>query len=146
MYEEYFERGQCDHDDEVMCHSVFFDHTTRGHLARARFKAMLQANTHWVVGVTPECASYALRLERLHWERCYGNMITLHIHDLRRQPLLCTLPKAHVSLDDILQIIGAIAGWREVIEDQPWILLTSVELEATMQAVDRWINADNLLN
>jgi hypothetical protein len=66
MYEEYFEERECNHDDEVMCHHVFFDHTTRGHLARARFKAMLEAGTHWVIGVTPDCVSYAVRLELLH--------------------------------------------------------------------------------
>jgi hypothetical protein len=77
MYEEYFEQRACNHDDEVMCHQVFFDHTTRGHLARARFKAMLEARTHWVIGVTPDCASYALRLEMLHRQRCGEHMLTL---------------------------------------------------------------------
>jgi hypothetical protein len=42
-YEDDDER-QCDHDDDVMCHSVFLDRTTRAHTASLRFKGILGQN------------------------------------------------------------------------------------------------------
>jgi hypothetical protein len=146
MYEEYFERGECDHDDEVMCTHLFFDHTTRGHLARARFKDLLKARTHWVIGVTPDCASYALRLEMLHRQRCGEHMLTLCIHDLRLNPLMCLLPRDQLPLDAILHVLGGLNASREVIERQPWILLPSGDVEAHQQAINRWITVDAVLN
>jgi hypothetical protein len=137
MYEEYFEERDCDHDDEVMCNHVFFDNTMRGHMARARFRAMLQAKTHWVVGVTPDCVSRALHLEMLHRQRC---------EDLDIHPLMCLLPRDRFSLDDILQVIGVTDTSREVIESKSWILLSSGDVESHQEAINRWINVDPVLN
>jgi hypothetical protein len=73
-------------------------------------------------------------------------MTALHIHDLRSNPLMCTLPKDRVSLGDIMQVIGAIEGSREVVESKQLIFLTSGDLEPLRQAVNRWVNVDSLLN
>ena len=104
-----------------MCNKVFFSMNTRAHLARKRLKAMIEAKTHWIVGVTPEVMIYAWRLAALHVDRCGEQMTTLCIHELRMQPLLCTLPKDKVSLDDLLGVIGPIDASREVIESKEWI-------------------------
>ena len=43
-------------------------------------------------------------------------MTTMIIHDLDIEPVLCTLPKDRVSLDDIVQTIGPIPISPEVVE------------------------------
>jgi hypothetical protein len=137
---------ECDHDDEIMCHHVFFDQTTTAHLDRRRFRAMLEARRHWVIAVTPDCVFYALRLEMLHRQRCGVNMLTLCIHDLRINPLMCLLPRGQFSLDDILHVMGGIGTSREVIESKKWILLTSGDVDAYQEAINLWINVDAVLN
>ena len=129
-----------------MCHHAFFDSTTRGHMARARFKAMLEARTHWIIGVTPDCASYALHLEMLHRQRCGEKMLALCIHDLRINPLMCLLPRGQVSLDDIMKAVGGVDTSREVIESKPWILLTSGDVGAYQEAINLSITVDAVLN
>jgi hypothetical protein len=143
---EYGEERACEHDDEVMCHHVFFDDTTRAHLARHRLKAILEARTHWVIGVTPDCVSYSLRLEMLHRQRCGERMLTLHINDLHIQPLMCLLPRDRFSLDDIMSVLGGINTSREVIESKQWLLLTSDDIEASQEAITRWVSIDAVLN
>jgi hypothetical protein len=73
-------------------------------------------------------------------------MTTMIIDDLDMKPVLCTLPKDRVSLDDIVQTIGPIPMSPEVVEGKEWILLTSDHVDYHMQAIDRWITTDNLLN
>jgi hypothetical protein len=108
---------------------------------------LIQARTHWIVAVTPECQSYAYRLNALHLERCGDGMSFMHIPELRIHPLLCTLPKGQVSYDDLVGVIGHIPGVsREVVEAKAWILLTSGDVEAGMAAVDRYIAVDPLCN
>jgi hypothetical protein len=149
MDSEHYEHGEereCDHDDEVLCHHVFFDDTTRAHLARHRFRRIIAAGTHWIIGVTPDCWSYAVHLEMLHKQRCCEAMLTLCIHDLRLNPLMCLLPRDRVSLDDIIKAIGGLDTSREVIESQPWILLTSGDLDASREAIHLWVTVDAVLN
>jgi hypothetical protein len=146
MDDEYEYPRQCDHDDDVQCTHLFFGWSTNGHLARRRLVRMLKARTHWVIAVTPECLSYAYRLGGLYHERCGDAMTTMVIHDLNVKPLLCLLPKDHVSLDDLVGVIGPIPGSREVVEEKEWLLLTSAHVDVWMQAIERWIDTDNLLN
>jgi hypothetical protein len=129
-----------------MCHHVFFDDTTRAHLARHRFRRIIAARTHWIIGVTPDCWSYAMHLERLHRQRCGDRMLTLCIHDLRLNPLMCLLPRDRFSLDDIMHVMGGVDTSPEVIESQPWILLTSGDVEASRDAIHLWVNVDAVLN
>jgi hypothetical protein len=147
MDDEYEFPAECDHDDEVMCTHTFFDQTTNRYLARRRLVKLIHARTHWIVAVTPECMAYAYRLGGLHQERCGDPMTYLVMRDLPMAPMLCTLPKAKVSYDDLIGVIGQIQGTsREVVEGKEWILLTSDDVEARMHAIDRWIATDNLLN
>jgi hypothetical protein len=129
-----------------MCHHVFFDGTTRGHLARHRFRRLIEARTHWVIGVTPDCVGRALRLEAMHRQRCGETMLTLCIHELRLNPLMCLLPREQFSLDAILNVMGGLHTSREVIERQPWILLPSGDLDEHQEAINRWITVDAVLN
>jgi hypothetical protein len=144
-YEDYTPH-ECDHDDDVRCTHTFFHWHTNAHLARRRLVRMLKARTHWVVAVTPECLSYAYRLGGLHQERCGQGMTTLIIRDLDVQPLLCALPRDRVSLDDLIGVIGPMPISPELIESKDWILLTSHNHALNLQAIDRWITTDNLLN
>jgi hypothetical protein len=147
MDEEYEYPRECDHDDEVMCNHAFFDQATSRYLARRRMVKLIQAKTHWVVAVTPECMSYAYRLAALHQERCGDEMATLCLHDIKLMPHLCTLPKDKVSYDDLIRVIGRIEGASsEVVEERAYILLSSGDLEVGMAAIDRWIRTENLLN
>jgi len=146
MNEEYYEERECDHDDDVMCTHTFFDYTTKQYLARRRLKRLIDAGTHWIIGVTPQYVGHALGLEALHQQRCGEAMISMIIHDLHIHPLLCTLPKDQVALDEIIKAIGGIDTSREVIESKRWILLTSLNLDSSMQAIDHWITVDPLSN
>jgi hypothetical protein len=147
MSEDYEYPRECDHDDDVMCPHTFFDRTTTTYLARRRLVKLIQAGTHWIVAVTPECLSYAYRLFALHQEKCGGTMATLRLHDIKRSPSLCTLPRDRVSYDDLIGVIGRIEGAsREVVESKAWILLTSQDMDTGLQAIDRWIATDHLLN
>jgi hypothetical protein len=136
----------CEHDDEVMCHHAFFDDTTLSHLARHKFRRLLEARTHWVIGVTPDCISRALRLEALHQQRCGERMAAMHIQDLDIHPLMCLLPKDQVSLNDIMRIISDVKVSTEVIESKQWILLTSGDVDEYQRTIDRWITTDPVLN
>jgi hypothetical protein len=139
--------GPCDHDDDVMCTHTFFDRATNTHLARLRLMALIQAKTHWIVAVTPECASYIARLLMLHQEKVGDMMATLNLPNVKMSPVLCTLPRDQVSYDDITGVIGPIPGYsREVVEEKKWILLTSGDIDEGMAAIDRWIQHDHLLN
>jgi hypothetical protein len=139
--------GPCDHDDDVMCTHTFFDRATNTHLAPLRLVQMIQAKTHWIVAVTPECGSYVARLLMLHHDKCDGNIPTLDLPSVTMHPVLRTLPRDRVSYDDLIGVIGPIPGFsREVVEEKKWILLTSGDLDETMTAIDRWIRHDHLLN
>jgi hypothetical protein len=139
--------GPCDHDDDVMCTHTFFDRATATHLARLRLVAMIREKTHWMVAVTAECGSYVYRLVHLHQERVGDMMATLNLPNVKRHPILCTLPKDRVSYDDLIAVIGRIEGAsREVVEGKAWILLTSGDMDEGMAAIDRWIQHDHLLN
>jgi hypothetical protein len=146
MYKEYFEDRECDHDDDVMCTHAFFDHTTRAHLARQRLKALLDAGTHWIIGMTPELdlMGRAARLGAIHLRFCGEGIGVLHLPEIKAQPVLCTLPKEKVSLDDVLSVIGPLSTSRGVIESKPWILLTSSDVKACQEAVNRWIQVEPL--
>jgi hypothetical protein len=146
MDHEDYEPRECDHDDDVRCNHLFFSWSTNGHLARRRLVRMIKARTHWVVAVTPECLSYAYRLGGLCQERCGDAMTTMLIRDFEVVPLVCLLPKDRVSLDDLLGVLGHLPESREVVEGKKWILLTSAHADAWMQAIERWITTDNLLN
>jgi hypothetical protein len=147
MSDDYEYPQECDHDDDVICPHAFFDRTTATHLARLRLLKLIKARTHWIVAVTPECISYAYRLFALHQEKCGGVMFTLRLHDIMFAPSLCTLPRDRVSYDDLIGVIGRIEGVsREVVESKAWILLTSQDMDLGLQAIDRWIQHDHLLN
>jgi hypothetical protein len=139
--------GPCDHDDDVMCTHTFFGRATATHLARLRLLAMIEAKTHWLVAVTPECGSYIARLLLLHSDKVGGTMATLHLPNVKMGPVVCTLPRDRVSFDDLVGVIGQIQGAsREVIESRAYILLTSGDLDEGIAALDRWIKHDHLLN
>jgi hypothetical protein len=147
MGDDYEYPRECDHDDDVMCTHTFFDSSTATYLARQRLVKMIQARTHWIVAVTPECVSYAYRLFALHQEKCGGVMAVLRLYDIKFAPSLCTLPRDRVSYDDLIGVIGRIEGAsREVVEAKAWILLTSQDMDLGLQAIDRWIATDHLLN
>jgi hypothetical protein len=130
-----------------MCPHTFFDRTTATYLARLRLIKLIRARTHWIVAVTPECQSYIQRLFALHQEKCGSVMATLCLHDVKRSPSLCTLPRDRVSYDDLIGVIGRIEGAsREVVESKAWILLTAQDMDVGLQAIDRWIATDHLLN
>jgi len=139
--------GPCNHDDDVRCPHTFFDRATATHLARLRLEAMIEARTHWIVAVTPECASYIARLLVLYNEKVGGMMATLNLPNVKMCPVLCTLPKDRVSYEDLVSVIGQIQGAsREVVESRAYILLTSGDLDEGIAAIDRWIKHDHLLN
>jgi hypothetical protein len=147
MSDDYEYPRECDHDDDVMCPHTFFDRTTATYLARRRLIKLIRARTHWIVAVTPECQSYVWRLVALHQEKCGGMMATLCLHDIKFAPSLCTLPRDQVSYDDLVGVIGRIEGAsREVVESKAWILITSQDMDVGLQAIDRWIATDHLLN
>jgi hypothetical protein len=147
MHDEYEYPEECDHDDEVMCTHTFFDRTTATYLARRRLVKMIQARTHWIVAVTPECIPYVYRLLALHEARCGGEMATLCLHDSKLMPSLCTLPRDRVSYDDLIGVIGQIPGVsREVVEGKVWILVTCGDVDLGIAAIGRWIATENLNN
>jgi hypothetical protein len=144
-YEDY-EPPECDHDDDVHCTHLFFTWSTQGHLARRRLVNLINAHTHWIFAVTPECMSRAYALAQLYQERCGDPITTMLIHDISPTPVLCLLTKDQVSLDDLADVVTELGQSREVIEGMDWILVSSAHLDVWSQAIERWITTDNLLN
>jgi hypothetical protein len=145
-HEDYEYPHECDHDDDVRCNHLFFTWATVGHLARRRLVHLLRARQHWVIAVTAECMSRAHALAQLHQECCNDSMSTMVLHDLHPTPVLCMLPKDQVSFNDLAQVVAELGSEREAVEARDWILLSSGHFNEWMQAIERWITTDNLLN
>jgi hypothetical protein len=144
-YEDY-EPQECDHDDDVRCNHLFFTWSTNGHLARRRLVNLINAHTHWIFAVTPECISRAYALAKLYQERCGDTITTMVLRDISPTPVLCLLPKDQVSFNDLAEVVAELGQSREVIESKDWILLSSAHFNEWTQAIERWITTDNLLN
>jgi hypothetical protein len=134
------------HDPEVMDNHQFFSRDVSTHLARKRLTDLFDAKTHWALAITPECMTLIWQLGQLHRERCGEGIDLLVLRSQPMRPIVCTLPRDQFTLDDILELIGPVPCSREVLEEKAWITLSSVEVEAVMDAVTTWVNVDHLLN
>jgi hypothetical protein len=143
-YENYIP-PECDHDD-VQCTHLFFDDTTSAHLARRRLRHLMQARSHWIVGVTPDCAPYVVCLNMLHHERCGEAMTIVGLRDLDCHPAMCVLPRDRGSLDDLVEAIQIEPHANTSIDEMPWILLTRGDTREISRAIRERIYKDNLLN
>jgi hypothetical protein len=73
-------------------------------------------------------------------------MRVLPIPELRLSPVICTLPKALVSYDDLVEAIGESSLSRGQAEAKEWMLVTRGEIEPGLRAIATWIAIDPLLN
>jgi len=138
-------RRTCDHDDDVMSTSRFFDQTLRAHLDRQRLNAYIEAKRHWIFAITPECGPLFLKLRELCVERDIEDLDILGV-PLAMMPILVCIPRGKLSLDDLDDLVDFSTASREVYESKDYITITSLNVDAVTQAVSHWITLDHLLN
>jgi hypothetical protein len=135
----------CDHDD-VMCHRLFINRITEAYLCRALLREGLKDGHDWTLAVTADCAPYLHRLAALHLERVGAPMRVLPLPEIRLSPVICALPKALVSYDDLVAAIGEPSIPRTQVEAKEWLLVTHGDTESGLRALAQWIAVDPLLN
>jgi hypothetical protein len=148
-YEDYQDddERECDHDDDVMCASRFFDKTLCAHLDRQRLHAVVKAKKHWIFAITPECISVFLRLQQLHAERgAMQDLEVVTLPSLPMAPILLCIPRDKVFLEDLTDLVDFSKGSLEAYESKAYITITSLGTNALNQALSNWINLDHLVN
>jgi hypothetical protein len=148
MDREHPERGdQCDHDDDVMCTSRFFDKTLRAHLDRQRLCAIMDNKQHWVFAITPECTSVFLRLQQLHRERgAMRDVDVLTLPGLPMTPIFVCVPRDQLSLEDLGDVLDFNNGSRELYESMAFITVTTLDPKLLGEVASQWVHVDHLLN
>jgi hypothetical protein len=138
-------RHTCDHDDDVMCTSRFFDSTLRAHLDRQRLHEYMDTKRHWIFAITPECGPLFLKLRELCAERGIEDLDILAV-PLAIMPIFVCIPRDQLSLDDLTDFVDFSAASREAYESKNYITITSLNTDVVTQALSNWINLDHLLS
>jgi hypothetical protein len=144
-YEPSKPQHPCDHDDDVLCASRFFDRTLRAHLDRQRLQRCIDAKRHWIFALTPECGPLFLRLRELCEARGIEDLDILGVPLTMLQILVC-IPRDKLALDDLADLVDFSAASREVYESKDYITITSLNLDVVNQALSNWIHLDHLLS
>jgi hypothetical protein len=135
----------CDHDDDVMCPSRFFDKTTRAHLDRQRLNVCIAAKQHWIFAITPECGPLFLKLRELCLERGLDHLDILGV-PVPMLPILVCIPRDTLALADLTDLVDFSAASLEVYESKDYITITSLDTDVVTQALSNWIHLDHLLS
>lgn len=140
--------SDADKDREVMPTALFLDHTTKTYLVRKRLTDLLDAKQHWAIVITTDYYSILEQLNNLHVERCGDSANLLVIPSLPRTPIFVTFPRAHLNIDELIEIIDCGPGVTAAdIEKHDYILLTSEGDQPIMdRAITNWIHMEHLAN
>lgn len=134
-------------ENEFMNNRRFFTTNVISHLTRRDLIKLMDAKTHWIFAMTDDFHHIAVKLNKLHLERCEGlGIFVLDFCSLPMHPSILVFPREKLDLAEFAEMVGGWPGSREEIESMDYIILTKGPSTFIADVLNRWINIDPLLS